>query len=67
MKYKKVQIMDTKHNLHLFMCPNRLYVPALKGICNNALKKACVMMIEKDRGTSTQQMFTTQTCCASAM
>ena len=49
MKYKKLQIMDTKHNLHLLMCPNGLYLPALKKICDDVLKRARAVMIEKDR------------------
>ena len=48
MKYKRLPIMDTKHNLHLLMCPNGLYFPALKKIYNEVLKRARAVMIEKD-------------------
>ena len=48
MKQKKLQIMETKHNLHLLMCPNGLYLPALKKIIDEVLKKARAVMMEKD-------------------
>ena len=57
MKYKKLQIMETKHNLHILMCPNGLYLPALKKIIDDVLKKARATMIEKDSNRYPPYMY----------
>ena len=49
--------MDTEHNLHLLMCPNRLHLPILKRICNKVLTTARVVMIEKDRDKYPTYMY----------
>ena len=57
MKYKKLQIMETKHNLRLFMCPNGLYFLSLEKICNEVLKKARTVMVAKDNDTYPLYMY----------
>jgi hypothetical protein len=51
MKYKKLQIMDTKHMFCLLVCPNGLYLTAPDNICSDMLKNVQAMMIEKDSDT----------------